>query len=456
MDNIIDIVKEQRIFFNSGKTLDVKFRIEQLNKLKKAVKSNEGAILSALKKDLGKPSFEAYSTEIMQILNEINYTCKHLKKWTGPKKVKTPLELLPGKSIIRRHPFGVVLNIAPWNYPFQICLAPLVSILAAGNCAVIKPSELAPHSSRSIAKLINNIFPPEYCRVIEGGVEEARELLSQKWDFIAFTGSTGVGRIVAQSAANNLTPVLLELGGKSPCIVHKDANIKIAARRIAWGKFLNAGQTCIAVDYIVAEKSIVKELINEIILSLKSFYSDNIKESPDLCRIINRKHFERLNSFLVNNDKIIFGGSTDSNSLFIEPTLIYKTEWPDEIMEEEIFGPLLPVIEYEDIGSVIEILKAKERPLALYLFTKNKPLQNRVVESLNFGGGCINATIMHNASTFLPFGGVGNSGIGRYNGKSGFDTFSYQKSIFYKPGSIDPKLPYPPYKQKINLLRKIS
>jgi aldehyde dehydrogenase (NAD+) len=456
MYNIPDVVEAQRKFFNSGKTLDVNFRIEQLKKLKKTVKLNEEAILAALKADLNKPDFEAYSTEIMQIIGEIKYTCKHLKNWAKPKRVNTPLVLQPGKSKIYRHPFGVVLNIAPWNYPFQICLVPLVSILAAGNCAIIKPSELAPHSSKLIAGIIGDIFPPEYCTVIEGEVEKTQELLSQKWDFIAFTGSTEIGKIIAQSAAKNLTPTLLELGGKSPCIVHDDANIKVAARRIVWGKFLNAGQTCTAVDFIVAEKSIVKKLIDEIILNIKIFYSDNAIDSPDLCRIINKKHFERLYTLIANNDKIIYGGRTDKNSLYIEPTLIYKTNWSDKIMEEEIFGPLLPIIEYENIHTVVDILKEKERPLALYLFSENKHLQNEIIKKLNFGGGCINATIMHNGSTTLPFGGVGDSGNGRYNGKSGFDTFTYEKSIFYKSCLIDPKLPYPPYKQKVNILKKLT
>ena len=449
------IVSKQREFFDTGETLHVKFRTEQLKKLRKAIKSSETDIFSVLKADLNKPSFEAYSAEIMQLLGEIKYTIKHMEQWARPHRVKTSFELQPGKSMIYAQPFGVVLNIAPWNYPFQTCLVPLVSILAAGNCAVIKPSEFAPHSSKLIAKIISDIYPVEYCTVVEGGIEETQSLLTQKWDFIAFTGSPRVGRIISQSAANNLTPTLLELGGKSPCIVHSDANIRIAARRIAWGKFLNAGQTCTAPDFVVAHKSIAKQLADELSAQIKAFYGQDAKESPDYCRIITKKHFERLTSYL-EKDKILSGGTTDNASLYIEPTILHKADWDDKIMQEEIFGPLLPVIEYENINSLITKLKVMERPLALYLFSNNKSLHKHIIESLHFGGGCINATLMHNGNIQLPFGGVGNSGMGRYHGKSGFDSFSYQKSIYKKPTGLDPSLIYPPYKQKVNLLRKIS
>lgn len=449
------IVEKQRQFFNNGNTKDINFRVEQLIKLRNAIISSEDDITTALYNDLHKPSFEAYSTEIMQILNEIKFAIKNLKRWAKPKKVKTPLELFPGKSLIYPQPYGVVLNIAPWNYPFQLCLGPLVPILAAGNCAVIKPSELAPHSSSLIAKLIREIFTEDYCTVIEGGIEETKELLDQKWDFIAFTGSSAIAKIIAQSAAKSLTPMLLELGGKSPCIVHGDADIKIAARRIVWGKFSNAGQTCIAPDYILADKNISQQLKEELVIQIKSFYGDNIKESPDYSRIINLKHFNRLVSYL-NNEQIYHGGDNDDKSLYIAPTILSNINWEDRIMEEEIFGPLLPVIEYNDIEEVIKILLIKERPLALYLFTRDKKLSERIIDSLPFGGGCINATLMHNANTLLPFGGVGNSGTGRYNGRHGFDTFSYQKSVFLKPASFDPKFIYPPYKQKLRILRWFS
>ncbi len=455
IDYINKIANKQRDFFNTGKTLDIKFRIEQLKKLRHAIKINEANIFSALKTDLNKPSFEVFSAEIMQLLGEIKYTIRHIRQWTEPCRVKTSFELQPGKSMIYAQPFGVILNIAPWNYPFQTCFVPLVSILAAGNCAVIKPSEFAPKSSKLISEIINNIYPVEYCTVVEGGIEETQSLLAQKWDFIAFTGSPKVGHIVAQAAANHLIPTLLELGGKSPCIVHSDADIKIAARRIAWGKFLNAGQTCTAPDFVVVHKNIAKQLAEELTLQAQNFYGHNPQESPDYCRIITKRHFERLALFL-EKDKVFSGGKTDSSSLYIEPTVLYKTDWDDKIMQEEIFGPLLPIIEYENINDVINRIKEKERPLALYFFSRNKSLHKHIIESIHFGGGCINATILHNGNIELPFGGIGNSGMGRYHGKYGFDTFSYKKSIYKKPTWIDPSLIYPPYKQKVNLLRRIS
>ncbi len=455
MNNIKEIVNKQRNYFNQGNTLNIKFRIEQLKKLGKAINSYEAEIFAALKTDLNKPSFEAYSSEIMQLKGELKYTVKRLKRWAKPHKVKTSFELQPGKSRVYAQPFGVVLNIAPWNYPFQTCLVPLVSILAAGNCAVIKPSEFAPQSSKLIAKIIGEIYPAEYCAVVEGGVEETQLLLAQKWDFVAFTGSPKVGHIVAEAAAQHLTPTLLELGGKSPCIVHSDADIKVAARRIAWGKFMNAGQTCTAPDFVLAHKSIAKQLAQELTVRIEESYGKNAQDSPDYCRIVTDKHFDRLVSYL-EKDKLFSGGKTDRNSRYIEPTILYKSDWDDKIMQEEIFGPLLPIIEYENIDNAITRLKEMERPLALYFFSKNKTLQNRIIESIHFGGGCINATILHNGNIELPFGGIGNSGMGRYHGKSGFDTFSYLKSIYKKPTWIDPSLIYPPYKQKVNLLKKIS
>ncbi len=455
MNNIKEIVNKQRNYFNQGNTLDIKFRIEQLKKLGKAINSYEAEIFAALKADLNKPSFEAYSSEIMQLKGELKYTVNRLKRWAKPQKVKTSFELQPGKSRVYAQPFGVVLNIAPWNYPFQTCLVPLVSILAAGNCAVIKPSEFAPQSSKLIAKIIGEIYPVEYCAVVEGGVEETQLLLAQKWDFIAFTGSPKVGHIVAEAAAQHLTPTLLELGGKSPCIVHSDADIKVAAHRIAWGKFMNAGQTCTAPDFVLAHKSIAHQLAQELTVRIEESYGKNAKDSPDYCRIVTNKHFDRLVSYL-EKDKLFFGGKTNSSSRYIEPTILYKSDWDDKIMQEEIFGPLLPIIEYGNIDDAITKIKEMERPLALYFFSKNKILQNCIIESIHFGGGCINATVLHNGNIELPFSGIGNSGMGRYHGKSGFDTFSYSKSIYKKPTCIDPSLIYPPYKQKVNLLKKIS
>ncbi|WP_419657217.1 NAD-dependent aldehyde dehydrogenase [Desulfosarcina variabilis str. Montpellier] len=449
------IVQKQRDFFNQGQTRSTVYRIDQLKKLLAAVKVSEDAILAALKADLNKPVFEAYSTEVMQITTELKYTIRHLKKWTREKKVPTPLELQPARSRIHTHPYGVVLNIAPWNYPVQICLIPLIAILAAGNCAVVKPSELAPQTSRLVATLISGLFPPEYCTVVEGGVEETQALLAQRWNYIAFTGSPAIGRIVARAAAENLTPTLLELGGKSPCIVHDDTNIQVAARRIAWGKFLNAGQTCTAPDFVVAQSRIAGRLVDEIGRCINAFYDADALKSPDYGRIINHRHFDRLVS-LMELDKIVYGGHADRDQRYIEPTIIYKADWDDEIMQDEIFGPLLPVLEYEKLDTVMDRLLDRERPLALYLFTENRALQRKIVGSLNFGGGAINATLLQNGNKWLPFGGVGTSGMGRYHGKSGFDTFSTTKSMVSKPTCIDPSLPYPPYKGKVKLLKRLS
>jgi aldehyde dehydrogenase (NAD+) len=347
----------------------------------------------------------------------------------------------------------VVLNIAPWNYPIQTALVPLVSILAAGNCAVLKPSEFAPNCSRIIAELINENFPPEYCHVAEGGVEETQQLLSQKWDFIAFTGSPRVGQIIAEAAAQTLTPTLLELGGKSPCIVHKDAKLPIAARRILWGKFLNAGQTCVAPDYLLAEKTIADQLVHQLSQRIEDFYGENPEKSADYCRIVNEKHFQRLSTYL-SSKNLVHGGGTHGDELYIEPTILYPCHWSDEIMKEEIFGPILPVIPYDDIDEAIQKIKERERPLAFYIFTCDKNLQEKLIESISFGGGAVNATVLQTANLHLPFGGVGNSGMGRYHGRKGFDAFTYEKSIFKKSNLIDPDLIYPPYKEKLKIIKR--
>ena len=454
-DPIKGIVQAQRAFFNQGRTRTPDWRIAQLKKLRAAVAANEEAILDALKADLHKPAFEAYSAEVMQIMGELAYTIKHLKKWAAPQKVTTPLALQPGTSRIYSQPHGVVLNIAPWNYPIQTCLAPLIAILAAGNCAVVKPSEFAPHCARLVAELIANTYPPEYCTAVEGGVTETQALLAQRWDYIAFTGSPEIGRIVARAATENLTPTLLELGGKSPCIVHVDADIRVAARRIAWGKFLNAGQTCTAPDFILADRRIAGRLVEALAGQIQAFYGPDPIKSPDYARIINQKHFDRLVA-LLDASKISHGGRTDRDDLYIEPTLVYPANWQDRIMAGEIFGPLLPVLEYEDLDAVMEELSQRERPLALYLFTRSRAIQERIVGRLSFGGGAINATLLHNANNRLPFGGTGNSGMGRYHGKSGFDTFSYTKGIYAKPTLIDPALVYPPYRQRLKLVKRLA
>lgn len=449
---IHQIIEKQKIFFQTGQTLDLDFRIKQLKKLHEIINKSEGDILNALAKDLKKPYFEAYTTEIMLIKEETKYALRNIKKWTRPAKVKTPVSIAPGKSSIRPQPYGVVLNIAPWNYPFQLCFAPLVPILSAGNCAVIKPSEYSPRTSTLVARLVEENFPLEYCAVVRGDAGVTQELLREKWDFISFTGSPQVGRVIAESAAASLTPVLLELGGKSPCIVHHDTKIKTAARRIVWGKFSNAGQTCTAVDFVLAHKTVGQALVEAIESQIKAFYGENAKHNQDYARIINKKHFDRLTA-LFPGHPVICGGQYDESLLYISPTVMFPVSWKDPVMQKEIFGPILPVIEYDDIDDVIYQLQRGEHPLALYLFTKNKTIQKKIIGRITFGGGCINTTLMHTANNKLPFGGVGNSGLGRYHGKAGFDTFSYTKSILQKPTQIDFSFIYPPYKNKMKLAK---
>ncbi|HAZ44023.1 MAG TPA: aldehyde dehydrogenase family protein [Cyanobacteria bacterium UBA11369] len=450
---ISEIIRQQRLFFATGKTKDVSFRLEQLKILRKTVKDNQEAILAALKADLNKPTFEAYATEI-GVLKEIDYTIKHLKSWTKPKKVASTPEQFPSEAVIYPEPLGVVLIIAPWNYPFQLTLSPLVGAIASGNCTILKPSELAPHTSRVIADIFQKNFDRSYIAVVEGGVETSQQLLKEKFDHIFFTGGTAVGKIVMEAAAKQLTPVTLELGGKSPCIVDADINLEHTARRITWGKFINSGQTCIAPDYLLVDKTIKKDLIENIKNCLKEFYGDDPANNPDYGRIINQKQFARLTA-LLNNGEIIVGGKTNSETLYIAPTLIDNVSLDAPIMQEEIFGPILPIIEYNNLSEAVGIINAQPKPLALYLFSKNKDAQERILRETSSGGVCINDTVMQVGIPDLPFGGVGFSGIGSYHGKASFDTFSHQKSVLKKSFLFDPKWRYAPYKGKLDLLKKI-
>ena len=450
---ISEIIRQQRLFFATGKTKDVSFRLEQLQVLRKTVKDNQAAILEALKADLNKPTFEAYATEI-GVLKEIDYTIKHLKSWTKPKKVASTPEQFPSEAVIYPEPLGVVLIIAPWNYPFQLTLSPLVGAIAAGNCAILKPSELAPHTSRVIADIFQKNFDSSYIAVVEGGVETSQKLLKEKFDRIFFTGGTAVGKIVMEAAAKQLTPVTLELGGKSPCIVDADINLEHTARRITWGKFINSGQTCIAPDYLLVDKTIKKDLIENIKNCLKEFYGDDPENNPDYGRIINQKQFARLTAFL-NNGEIIVGGKTNPETLYIAPTLIDNVSLDAPLMQEEIFGPILPIVEYNNLSEAIGIVNSQPKPLALYLFSKNKDYQEKILRETSSGGVCINDTVMQVGIPDLPFGGVGFSGIGSYHGKASFDTFSHQKSVLKKSFLFDPKWRYAPYKGKLDLLKKI-
>ncbi|QDL11989.1 aldehyde dehydrogenase family protein [Brasilonema octagenarum UFV-E1] len=451
--SIADIINKQRAYFNTGKTKDINFRLEQLKTLKQAVTQQKDAIINALKADLNKPEFESYATEI-GVIQEISYAIKHIKTWAKPQKAPVSPQFFPASARIYPEPLGVVLIISPWNYPFSLIISPLVGAIAAGNCAILKPSELTPNTSRLLNEMIKQYFDPAYITVVEGGVQTSQQLLAEKFDHIFFTGGTAVGKIVMEAAAKNLTPVTLELGGKSPCIVGSDINIEHTARRITWGKFLNCGQTCIAPDYLLVNKSIKENFLNELQKCLQEFYGDNPARSSDYGRIVSKKHFERLAHFL-KEGKVRIGGETNPSELYIAPTVLEDVSLTDSVMEEEIFGPILPVIEYTDITEAIDLINSKSKPLALYLFSNNKNLQQQVLQQTSSGGVCINDTVIQVAVSSLPFGGVGDSGIGKYHGKSSFDTFSHYKSVLHNPFWLDLKWRYAPYKDKLSTLKRL-
>ncbi|MGI1797952.1 aldehyde dehydrogenase [Priestia sp. TRN 1309] len=428
MNNYQELTKKQLSFFNSGKTKDVAFRIETLKKLRELVVGHEDDILKAVKADLNKPEMEAKRAEVGLVLSEIDFAVENLAEWAAPKEVETPSTHAGAKSYIYQDPYGLALVIAPWNYPFQLAVSPVVGAIAAGNCVVLKPSELTPHTSSLLAKMFNENFPEEYLTVVEGEVETSTALLKENFDYIFFTGSTMVGKIVAEAAAKHLTPVTLELGGKSPTIVHEDANIEEAAKRIARGKFANAGQTCVAPDYILVQRNVKDELLANLKQVVTNTYGEDVSQNLDFPHVVSEKHFDRLNSFLTNGD-IVFGGKTDRSRLFIEPTVLDNISWEDNVMQDEIFGPILPVIVYDEISEVIQAIVKRPKPLALYLFSEDEAIQDHILNSVSFGGGSINDTINHMTSHYLPFGGVGDSGMGAYHGKASFDTFSHAKSI---------------------------
>lgn len=451
---VSEIVQNQRNYFKTGKTRDISYRIQRLAVLKKAIRDNEDAILKAVKSDLQKPEAEAVVSEVGLVISEIDYALKHIKSWVRPKRVRTPMVHQPAKSYINAEPLGVVLIIGPWNYPFQLVIAPLVGALAAGNCSLMKPSEFSPHTSNVIAKIIEENFDRDFICVIEGDVEVAQELLAEKFDHIFFTGGTGVGRIVMELAAKNLTPVTLELGGKCPCIIDHDTHVERSARRIVWGKFMNAGQTCVAPDYLLVDKRIKEKLILSLKKYIREFYGEDPSKSPDYGRIINGNHYYRL-SGLLEDCEVLIGGDLDEEDRYIAPTLIDSISLDHKIMEEEIFGPILPVIEYKDLADAISIVNERPKPLAIYFFSRDKEKQERVVRETSSGGVCVNDTLVHLVTSTLPFGGVGNSGMGRYHGKAGFDTFSNQKSIMKRSFQFDISLRYPPFKGKMKILRRM-
>lgn len=454
MSRIKEVIKKQRSFFAAGRTKDLDFRREKLKLLREVIIENEKQIMEALKKDLNKAPFEAYATEIGFVLEEIKYTLKHLAKWVKPKKVKTPLILFPSSSYIYSEPYGVIAIMAPWNYPFQLVIAPLVGAIAAGNCSILKPSEYSPHTSALIDQLIRENFDESFIAVIQGGRDVNQKLLEEKLDYIFFTGSVAVGKIVMEAAAKHLTPITLELGGKSPGIIDDTANIDLAARRIAWGKFLNAGQTCVAPDYLLVYQGVKDELINKIAENIRKFYSSSPLANQDYPKIINQKHFNRLLN-LMQSGNIVFGGQYDDQTMQIAPTIIDEITLENPIMQEEIFGPLLPVLEYESLTEALSVVNNHPKPLALYLFTTDKKTEQYVINSTSFGGGCINDTIIHLVNPYLTFGGVGESGIGGYHGKASFDTFSHKKSVMKKSNLLDIPLRYPPFKNNLRLLKKV-
>ena len=446
------IIKQQREFFATGQTKDLAFRRAQLKKLKQVINNNQSQVLAALKADLNKPEFEGYF-EIV-VTQDIDYALKHLNSWVKPKKVKMPLMQFPASGYIYPEPLGIVLIIGPWNYPFSLMISPLVGAIAAGNCAVLKPSEIAPQTSQVIAEIIGNNFDPSYIAVLEGGVETSQELLAEKFARIFFTGGTKVGKIIMEAAAKNLAPVTLELGGKSPCIVAADVNITEAAKRITWGKFLNAGQTCIAPDYLLVDRRIKTDLMAAMKKCIEDFYGDNPASSPDYARIVNEKQFNRLQG-LLKDGTVAIGGQTDAAEKYIAPTILDQVPLDAPVMEEEIFGPILPVIAYDDLQEAIELINARPKPLALYLFSQDPDQQQQVLANTSSGGVCLNDTIMQVGVPTLPFGGVGESGIGSYHGQASFDTFTHYKSVLKKSFRFDLNWRYAPYQQKLAKMKKL-
>jgi aldehyde dehydrogenase (NAD+) len=448
------IIQRQSDFFKSGQTLAIEYRLMQLKKLYKAIRGSENAIFDALHADFNKPAFESFATEVALVQAEIKYFLRNLPNLMRPQRVKSSLASLPASSHIYREPFGRSLIIGPWNYPVQLIFIPLVGAIAAGNCVLLKPSELTEKTTALIAKLIHDCFDEAYVAVVEGGPEVSTELLSKQFDHIFFTGSVRVGKIVYQAAAKHLTPCVLELGGKSPCIVDADANLDLAARRIVWGKFVNGGQTCVAPDYLLAHKSIKAALMSKIVDQIKHHYGENPKTSPDFPRIINQRNFERLKK-LLKNSRVAAGGETDASERYIAPTVLDEVDWQDEVMQDEIFGPILPVMEFEKLDDALKHISERPKPLALYYFSSKKTNKEKVLQQVSFGGGCINDTLLHFGSHSIPVGGVGNSGLGAYHGKESFLAFSHSKGIVKKRTSIDIPLRYPPYRGKMKWLKMI-
>lgn len=454
MKQIKQTLASQSAFYASGKTKNIQFRIVKLKRLYAAVKKYQSEILYALKRDLNKAPFEAYETEVGIVLEEIRYTINRVSQWSKPKRVKTPLIHFPSSSYLYTEPYGTVLIMSPWNYPFQLAMVPLVGAIAAGNCAVVKPSEYSFYTSEIIEKIIREVFGDHHVSVVRGGREANQTLLDEKFDYIFFTGSPQVGRVVMEAAAKHLTPLTLELGGKSPCIVDETANIRLAAKRIVWGKFLNAGQTCVAPDYLLVHSSVKNRLIHEMKKYIVKFYGIDQVNNEEYPKIINAKHFEHILG-LMKSGRIAFGGQFDQKSGRIAPTILDQITWDSAVMREEIFGPLLPVMEFDDLQQALAMLSEHPKPLAFYFFTTSKRNEAYAIRKASFGGGCINDTIIHLSNPNLLFGGVGESGMGQYHGKGSYETFTHTKSIMKKSNLLDVNLRYPPFKNHLRVLEKL-
>jgi aldehyde dehydrogenase (NAD+) len=448
------LITRQRAFFLTGATAMPGFRRDRLRDLENGLIQREAELLEALHADLRKNPHEAYASEIGFVLGEIRHAIKHLPRWMKPERRKAPFAAWPSRAEMRHEPFGVSLIIGPWNYPLQLLLAPLVGAIAAGNTAVLKPSEFAPHTAAVISAMIKECFDENFIAVVEGARDCAEALLREKFDKIFFTGSTGTGRLVMAAAARHLTPVTLELGGKCPCIVAADAPVAMTARRIVWGKFMNAGQTCVAPDHLWVDRRIEPALLDAMRAEIRSFYGENPQQSPDYGRIVNRRHYDRIHALLADG-KILHGGRADAEELYIEPSILTDVPMDSAVMRDEIFGPVLPVLEYDDLSEVLAIQRELPPPLAIYLFTAERGLQERVLAATRSGGVCINDTISHIIGSDLPFGGVGESGMGTYHGRAGFECFSHQRSVLRRSLAIDPAFRYPPPKAPLETLKRV-
>ncbi|EOU1912327.1 aldehyde dehydrogenase [Clostridium perfringens] len=456
METLREKINKQREYFSTGETKDINFRIEKLKKLRDVLKSEEEKVFEALKKDLMKSSFESYVTEVAMVYDEINMHIKNIKKWSKKRRVKTPLVQFPAKSFIQLEPYGVVLIIGPFNYPFMLTMDPLIGAIAAGNTAVIKPSESAPETSKILKEILEKVFDEKYVLHVnpERGKEVVEELLKEKFDYIFFTGSATVGKIVMKAASQYLTPVTLELGGKSPCIIDKDCKLELAARRIVWGKLLNSGQTCVAPDYLYVHKDIEKEFIKKLEEEIKNQFGDNPLESEDYSKMVNEREFNRVLSY-IDKEKLVFGGNYNRKTFQIEPTILKNVTWNDPVMEREIFGPIFPILPFENLDEVIRLVNSKDKPLAIYYFSEDKNKIEKVLNSTSSGGVTINDTLVHVSSSYLPFGGVGNSGMGEYHGKYSFDLFSNKKGVMNRKTFLDLKIRYAPFQNKLTIVKKI-